>query len=113
MDPEVATESAQPQQQQQTQERPASAASTPAPSVCYVEDINFPCNNPNCGVHTSANTPAVSRTTSVQNLAGLQSSMRDLEVVDPVVEEREDDAHGNGGHLRSNLAKEMMERYNN
>lgn len=40
-------------------------------TVCHVEDIRDPCRNPNCEVHTAANTPAISRNVSVANLKDL------------------------------------------
>jgi hypothetical protein len=40
-------------------------------TTCHVEDVTQPCTNPNCGVHTSANTPAPSRAVSHANLVAL------------------------------------------
>jgi hypothetical protein len=45
--------------------------SSAAATTCHVEDVTQPCTNPNCGVHTSANTPAPSRAVSHSNLAAL------------------------------------------
>lgn len=37
--------------------------------VCHLEDINQPCENPTCGIHTpAAHTPALSRVVSRANL---------------------------------------------
>jgi hypothetical protein len=40
-------------------------------TACHVEDVNLPCTNPSCGVHTSANTPAISRAVSHSDLSSL------------------------------------------
>lgn len=45
----------------------APSARTYVGSVCHVEDVNDPCTNPDCDVHTAANTPAISRNVSVAN----------------------------------------------
>jgi hypothetical protein len=35
------------------------STSSLAPLACHVEDVTEPCATPDCGLHTSANTPAV------------------------------------------------------
>jgi len=39
--------------------------------TCHVEDVGQPCENPLCEVHTSSNTPAISRAVSQTDLTTL------------------------------------------
>lgn len=57
--------------------------------VCHHEDASKPCVNPNCGLHSSFTTPAVSRNPSAVDLAALHEHNLQAELIEEREEESE------------------------